>query len=107
MRTLYLDGRDYASAEALHQALKRLLALPGYYGGNADALHDCLSERDEPLRLWLAHGQEGGAARALTAVCAVDNRSGRRGARDRDIIRAQARERNEAFWQRNNPFGKA
>ena len=45
MRTLYLDGRDYASAEALHQALKRLLALPGYYGGNADALHDCLSER--------------------------------------------------------------
>ena len=71
MRTLYLDGRDYASAEALHQALKRLLALPGYYGGNADALHDCLSERDEPLRLWLAHGQEGGAARALTAVCTV------------------------------------
>ncbi len=71
MRTLYLDGRDYASAEALHQALKRLLALPGYYGGNADALHDCLSERDEPLRLWLAHGREGGAARALTAVCAV------------------------------------
>ena len=38
---------------------------------NADALHDCLSERREPVNLWLASPGEGEVARALDTVCAV------------------------------------
>ena len=33
--------------------LKTLLQLPAYYGGNADALWDVLSERNEPVNLHL------------------------------------------------------
>ncbi len=33
--------------------LKTLLQLPAYYGGNADALWDVLSERNEPMNLHL------------------------------------------------------
>ena len=71
METLYLQGSDYASSAALHAALKRLLSLPDYYGMNADALHDCLSERKEPVRLWIASPGEGEVARSLSAVRAV------------------------------------
>ena len=71
METIYLDGRDYAGAKEIHAALKLLLDLPDYYGMNADALHDCLSERREPIRLYLRHGGEGAAAEALRKVCRV------------------------------------
>ena len=50
MHTVYLFGSDYASPLALHQALKRLLDLPDYYGCNADALNDCLAELQPSLR---------------------------------------------------------
>ena len=45
METIFLDASSYRTAAELHQALKLLLDLPDYYGGNADALYDCLSER--------------------------------------------------------------
>lgn len=51
MRTICLFAADYASAWDMHEALKRLLDLPVHYGHNADALHDCLAERREPVRL--------------------------------------------------------
>ena len=44
-QTIFVDAARYASARELHLALKMMLDLPEYYGCNADALYDCLSER--------------------------------------------------------------
>ena len=71
MTTLLLDASRYSSPRELHTALKSLLGLPEYYGMNADALHDCLSEQREPVSLWIASRDEGDVARAVSAVCAV------------------------------------
>lgn len=71
MQTIMLDGSCYASARDLHLALKRLLSLPDYYGLNADALNDCLSERRSPVNLWIAAPGEGEVADALKLVCTV------------------------------------
>ena len=71
MTTLYLDASRYSTARELHAALKAMLSLPEYYGMNADALHDCLSERREPVSLWIASAGEGDVARAVSSVCAV------------------------------------
>ena len=71
MQTIYLDGSNYDSPRALHAALRSMLALPDYYGMNADALNDCLSGRTEPVRLWIASRGEGDVARALDIVCHV------------------------------------
>lgn len=69
METLFLDGRDYRDASELHAALKRLLRLPAWYGGNADALYDCLSERRERVNLCVLHFGSGETEQALR-LCA-------------------------------------
>ena len=71
MQTIYLDGRDYNDSADVHQALKLLLDLPDYYGGNADALYDCLSERREPVSLYIAHMGNASAADALSKAALV------------------------------------
>ncbi len=71
MQTLYLDASIYDSPRALHAALKSMLSLPAYYGMNADALNDCLSERTDPVRLWIASRGEGEVARALDIIIQV------------------------------------
>lgn len=71
MTTLFIDASRYASPRDLHAALKMMLSLPDYYGMNADALYDCLSERREPVCLWIASAGEGEVARALSVVCTV------------------------------------
>ena len=71
MRTLMIDGSNYPSPKELHLALKRMLDLPDYYGLNADALNDCLSERLEPVSLWIAGRGIAETASALQAVCTV------------------------------------
>lgn len=71
MTTLFIDASRYATPRELHAALKNMLSLPDYYGMNADALHDCLSERRDPVHLWIASSGEGEVARSLAAVCAV------------------------------------
>lgn len=71
MQTIWLDGSLYASRRDLHLALKRLLSLPDYYGLNADALNDCLSERPETVNLWIADPGRDDVAAAIDAVCAV------------------------------------
>ena len=71
MRTIMIDGSQYASGKELHQALKRLLSLPDYYGMNADALNDCLSGQREAVDLWISDPGEGDVARALGNVRAV------------------------------------
>ena len=49
--TIFVDADKYQTAKELHLALKMLLDLPEYYGCNADALHDCLTERKERPRI--------------------------------------------------------
>ena len=77
MVTIYLDGTSYHTAAEVHSALKMLLNLPDYYGGNADALHDCLSER-EGIHLYVARMGEGEVADCLRKVIrAVEDADGR------------------------------
>ena len=68
MRTIMIDGSEYASGQELHAALKRMLSLPDYYGMNADALNDCISELPETVHLWIASPGEGDAAASLDQV---------------------------------------
>ena len=39
------------AAEDLHRALAEGLHFPAWYGGNLDALHDCLTDLNEPTEL--------------------------------------------------------
>lgn len=71
MQTLYLFGSDYAAPDDLHRALRRLLHLPPHYGMNADALYDCLSERQEPVHLHIFDSGHGDTAKALQMCAAV------------------------------------
>ena len=71
MQTLLIDASRYRTPLELHTALKAMLSLPDWYGMNADALHDCLSERREPVHLWIASSGTGDTARSLAAVRAV------------------------------------
>lgn len=71
MQTIMISGNDYESTGDLHQALKRMLSLPEYYGMNADALNDCLSERSEPVNLWIASSGSDDVASALRIVSRV------------------------------------
>ena len=65
MQTIMIDGTRYASSRELHLALKRMLSLPDYYGMNADALNDCLSERISPVNLWIFDPGTGEVAAAV------------------------------------------
>ena len=71
MQTIFLDASRYTTSRELHTALKQILSLPEYYGMNADALNDCLSERRDPVHLWIASSGEGEVARSVSAVRAV------------------------------------
>ena len=75
MQTICLFGEDYTSPRSLHLALKELLSLPDYYGMNADALNDCLSEFPECPALWIRAGgpEEVGSALRLVARVFSDN----------------------------------
>ena len=52
-----IDCTNATSKEALHQYLKEVLHLPDYYGGNLDALFDCLTEIGSPTCLVLQNTQ--------------------------------------------------
>lgn len=54
MRKIMIDGRDFENIKVLHDVLKDKLDFPDYYGGNLDALWDCLTGWvDLPLTLVL------------------------------------------------------
>ena len=76
MQTIYLDASSYSTPRDLHAALRSMLSLPEYYGMNADALNDCLSERREPVRLWIASRGNEEVARAVDLVCTVVENNG-------------------------------
>ena len=71
METIFIRGTDYAAPSDLHSALKLLLDLPDYYGMNADALYDCLSERGDLPRVWISSPGEGDVSAALNKVIRV------------------------------------
>ena len=62
---IVLDGARMDSRQGIHAELKQKLALPEYYGGNLDALNDCLSERESCPALWY---RKGGAAEVDSAL---------------------------------------
>ncbi len=76
MQTIMIDGTRYASSLELHLALKRMLSLPDYYGMNADALNDCLSERIFPVNLWIFDPGTGEVAAALKTISMVISDNG-------------------------------
>ncbi len=47
MRTFILDGADVMGREDLHRKLAEGLGFPEWYGGNLDALYDCLTDLEE------------------------------------------------------------
>lgn len=71
MQTIYLNSALYATPRQVHEALAMLLGLPEYYGHNADALHDCLSERPHPITLWVHVSSEDECAREIHRVIRV------------------------------------
>ena len=71
MQTILLDGSRYSSPEEVYDALSRMLSLPGWFGKNADALNDCLSEFRTPVSLWIASRGEDEVARCVSVICTV------------------------------------
>lgn len=55
MRQAILDGRLIRTRSQVHTTLAQQLELPAWYGGNLDALHDCLTAAREETTLVLAH----------------------------------------------------
>ena len=53
MNVVILDGTTAPTKEALHQYLAKELAFPDWYGGNLDALFDCLTSVSEEVTLTL------------------------------------------------------
>ena len=43
-KTIILDCREMKTVRGTHRYLAGKLGFPGYYGGNLDALYDCLCE---------------------------------------------------------------
>ncbi|MWV43926.1 barnase inhibitor [Paenibacillus sp. HJL G12] len=59
MRNIILDGNMFDNKSQLHAVLKEAMELPGYYGGNLDALWDILTGwADMPLTIRWIHFQE-------------------------------------------------
>lgn len=42
-----LDAEKMQTREEVHEYLKEALKLPEYYGGNLDALYDCLTDMED------------------------------------------------------------
>ncbi|MBQ7416318.1 MAG: barstar family protein [Oscillospiraceae bacterium] len=50
-----IDFSTVESARDFHQVLAQTLGFPEWYGHNLDALYDCLTELEAPVRLVLEH----------------------------------------------------
>lgn len=72
-----VDCAGIRDAAAMHRRLAQALELPEWYGHNLDALYDCLTELEAPVRLVLQNWDSGKAfAAGFAAVfedAAADN----------------------------------
>ena len=57
MRIVTLDCTAITSRKELHRALAENLQFPDWYGGNLDALFDCLTDLEIPTALTLTGWQ--------------------------------------------------
>lgn len=71
-----LDGARIADRSALHRALAEGLNFPEWYGGNLDALHDCMTDISEPAEIEICN------MRALEAALGSYARAFRRALTD-------------------------
>lgn len=55
MKEVTLDCRGFVPRSELHRAFAEALSFPDHYGGNLDALHDCLTSLSEETHLTLLH----------------------------------------------------
>lgn len=69
--TMLINAASLADGRAVHELCRRLLELPDYYGCNADALYDCLSERREPISLIVTSLEGSPAEKELRKVLQV------------------------------------
>lgn len=74
MRKIYLDGERMQCAANAHSYLRHMLSFPEYYGENADALYDCLTEIGTETQLVLLRS-ELVDARILKVMRAADQKS--------------------------------
>lgn len=52
MKTIILKGEEFITKEKFHEILKNKLGFPEYYGGNLDALWDCLTtDLEYPVKI--------------------------------------------------------
>lgn len=58
MTEALLDGEKVQDKERLHGWLSESLGFPDWYGGNLDALYDCLTDLSEEVRLVIVHGDK-------------------------------------------------
>lgn len=58
MEFIIIDGKRMTTIEETHSYLARTLRLPDYYGGNLDALHDCLTDLSRSVWIILINGDE-------------------------------------------------
>ena len=57
MRYAIIEGAAVGSMARLHRLLAEQLDFPGWYGGNLDALYDCLTDLTEETSIILLHSQ--------------------------------------------------
>ena len=55
MRVFLLDGAAVEDCEDRHTRLARGLGFPDWYGGNLDALYDCLTDLSEETTITLTN----------------------------------------------------
>ena len=57
MRYAMIEGAAVGSMGRLHRLLAEQLDFPDWYGGNLDALYDCLTDLTEETSIILLHSQ--------------------------------------------------
>ena len=81
MGTIIISGREITSRANAYAHLAERLLFPNYYGRNLDALHDCLTEVNEPTHIifeycneaLLSLGSYGAALLKVLNVSAEEN----------------------------------
>ena len=57
MKYAMIEGAAVGSMDRLHRLLAEQLDFPAWYGGNLDALYDCLTDLTEETTVILFHSQ--------------------------------------------------